>query len=337
MQECAMNTRFTLSLHNFRFGYTPDEQVIDIRSMDFPSARITVLLGGNGTGKTTLLKLIAGILKQQEGTLAWDTAEKLSQQNTLYFHQVPYLLNGTVEQHMKYLLPELKSSSTEEIELLLERLGLKGFAKRSIQKLSGGERKRAALACALAAGRPVLLMDEPTAHMDKAGIALLESAVIKLRDAGAMVIMATHNREFAFRLADSIWMMESSQPRRLESSSIRGAITRSDAYFSYFTAEGAEPPVELKVVHTDTSVTTAVIESSDIILSTHPLESSARNTLQGKVTAIAPREDGDTVIVTHDCGIPLKVSITNRSRESMDITVGSTLYAIFKTSSIKLF
>lgn len=332
-----MNTRFTLSLQNFRFGYTPDEQVIDIRGMDFSSAEITVLLGGNGTGKTTLLKLIAGILKHQEGTLVWDAAEKLSQQNTLYVHQVPYLLNGTVEQHMKCLLPELNHTGTEEIEFLLKRLGLEGFAKRSISKLSGGERKRAALACALAAGRPVLLMDEPTAHMDKAGIALLESAVMKLREAGALVIMATHNREFAYRLADSIWMMESSQPRRLESSSLRGSITRSDAFFSYFTAEDAQPPVELKVVHSDDTVTTAVIKSSDIILSTHPLESSARNTLQGKVTVIKPREDGNTVIITLDCGIPLKASITNRSRESLDITVGSTLYAIFKTSSIKLF
>ena len=330
-----MSGSFYLEIENLVFSYQEDIPVLNIPSLRFASGAVSVLLGGNGTGKTTLLKIVAGILTQNGGTvtITGGIMNKLDQ--TLYIHQNPYLISGTVEQSLRYLLSNHQNPVMKSIDSILAETGLEGFSRRHVHKLSGGEKKRIALACGLAADRSILLLDEPTAHLDRESILRLEGQIHSLREAGRMVIIATHNREFAFRLADTVWQLESGTPELLDYTYLRGTITRTDEYFSYFTPADSTVPLELKVIQTDQVVTTAVIDSREVILSLYPIESSARNSLKGTITAI---EHEDTVsMITVDCGVLLEAAITRRALESMQLAEGSEVYPVFKSSSVKLF
>ena len=112
---------------------------------------------------------------------------------------------------------------------------------------------------------------------------------------------------------------------------LHGYISRTDEYFSYFSCGG----VELKVVPARESVNTAVIDSKDIIISRHPLDSSAQNTHAGVVTHIEEREN--TVILEVDCGFSVKSSITRRSADTLEIRGGAEVFVIFKTSAVRLY
>ncbi len=330
-----MSDRFFLEIDHLAFSYQKDIPILNIPAMRFASGRVSILLGGNGTGKTTLLKLLAGILTQDSGTVTVTgrAMERLDQ--TLYIHQNPYLISGTVEQSMRYLLPNHQNRGLKSMESILAESGLEGFSRKHVHKLSGGEKKRIALACGLSADRSILLLDEPTAHLDHESILRLEGQLQRLREAGRMVIIATHNREFAFRLADTVWQLEGGTPEMLDYTYLRGEITRTDEYFSYFTPAGSTAPLELKVIQSGQGITTAVLDSREVILSLHPIESSARNSLKGDITAI---EHEDTLsMITVDCGVLLKAAITRRALESMQLSEGSEVHAVFKSSSVKLF
>jgi tungstate transport system ATP-binding protein len=321
----------SICIKQLQFSYVPQETILSVSEMLIPSGSVTAILGGNGTGKTTLLKLIGGILDSDSGTIVFTNNE-----STLYIHQNPYLLKGTVEQNIKLLLQNPvkrgnRDAATGHVKNVLSRMGLDGYEKRVVHKLSGGEKKRAAIACALLADRDIILMDEPTAHLDEQSILRLEELVKDLRKRGKTVILATHDQAFAYRLADEVWQLEQGVPVMFDYNYLHGTISKTDEYFSYFSCGGAE----LKVVPVQDSVTTAVIDSKDIIISRHPIDSSAQNTHTGKVTQIEERES--TVLLEVDCGFPIRSSITRRSLDALDITRGTEVYVIFKTSAIRLY
>ncbi len=345
-----MNDEFILRVDAVTFSYQVENPVVDIPAMEFHSSQVSVLLGANGTGKTTLLKLLAGILEVGSGTITVHTEAGDRQvswpDDLLYIHQSPYLLTGTVEQSLAKLLPGLrkqtggKTGLNERITVVLSEMRLAELSGRSVHKLSGGEKKRVAIAGALLADREIILLDEPTAHLDEKSILQLEKQVLQLKHQGKAVIIATHNKEFAFRLADVIWHMEHGKSVPMDYSGFRGKIWKRDEYFSYFQVEGTDPPIDLKVVHAPETVTTAVVRSSDIILSSQPLESSAMNSFSGIIAKV--NHLGDRGVLLHvECGSPagisLKAVVTERSFEQMQLAKGARVFAVFKTSAVQLF
>ncbi|MBL7006241.1 MAG: ATP-binding cassette domain-containing protein [Spirochaetia bacterium] len=328
-----MSNGKSIVLKDIHFSYEPHEPVVVIGEISFDPGMISVILGGNGTGKTTLLKIIAGILTPQSGTVS--LSQGRISDDSIYIHQDPYLLKGRVDQNLTLLLPGLrrhgKHNTDESVGSLLDSWGLSGFAGRHTHTLSGGEKKRVAVACAMAADRSVVLMDEPTAHMDSESIHTLEQQIRALKEAGKTVIITTHNHEFAFRIANSVWEMDNGTPHKQEFICFRGNITGSDEYFSYFRSG----LIELKVVQTDREVSTAVIAGSDIIISRHELDSSARNTLHGTIRTVEKQET--LVILTIDCGQLLRIPVTRKSVETMKIGPGSDVCAVFKASAVRLY
>ncbi|NQT58810.1 MAG: ATP-binding cassette domain-containing protein [Bacteroidetes bacterium] len=318
-------------IRQLQFSYIPQEPVLAISEIQILSGSVTAILGGNGTGKTTLLKLIGGILDSDSGRITFPNNE-----TTLYIHQNPYLLKGSVEQNIRLLLkkPLMVNKKTVEsgrIGNVLSRMGLDGYEKRQVHKLSGGEKKRAAIVCALLADRDIILMDEPTAHLDEQSILQLEELVNDLRNRGKTVVLATHDQAFAYRLADEVWQLEHGVPVMFDYNYLHGNISRTDEYFSYFSCGGAE----LKVVPAQGSITTAVIDSKDIIISRHPIDSSAQNTHTGIVIHIEERES--TVLLEVDCGFTIRSSITRRSLDTLEIKKGTEVFVIFKTSAVRLY
>lgn len=155
------------------------------------------IIGTNGTGKSTLLKIIAGIERPDEGTVSFDPNIRCS-----FLPQNPEMddVLGVLEQVFKCFPPEFRELHEYEAKTMLNKLGIMDFdCKTGI--LSGGQRKRVALAAALLAPADVLILDEPTNHLDSDMVIWLEQWLIRF--SGGLV-MVTHDRYFLERVTNRI-------------------------------------------------------------------------------------------------------------------------------------
>ena len=146
-----------------------------------------VLTGANGSGKSSLLRIVAGLLRPSSGSV--DVAGSLH-----------YLGHGTalrdaltVAENLDFAKAMLSASSAgQPVPLALQRLGMAALATVPVGMLSAGQRHRAALAGLLACGRAIWLMDEPTSALDSEGCGLVEALIEEKRRAGGIVVAATH-------------------------------------------------------------------------------------------------------------------------------------------------
>lgn len=155
------------------------------------------IIGINGTGKSTLLKILAGKEEPDNGEIIRTNGIRIS-----YLPQIPEFDNyGTVlEQVMKYLPSDLKEAKEFEAKSILGKLGIEDYT-RDISTLSGGEKRRAGIATALIQPSDILLIDEPTNHIDNETVQLLEQQLKKYRGA---IVMVTHDRYFLNSITQKI-------------------------------------------------------------------------------------------------------------------------------------
>ena len=128
------------------------------------------VIGPNGSGKTTLLRVLGSLERQYTGKVT----SQLSRRQRVYVHQTPYLFRGSVLFNAKYGLRSHGVSRREAKPIAMEwltRMGIEHLAERSCRDLSGGEKRRVALARALALEPQLLMLDEPLADLDDEGIA----------------------------------------------------------------------------------------------------------------------------------------------------------------------
>lgn len=184
-------------------------------SFTAPAGEITCLLGASGCGKSTLLGLAAGLLRVQHGTIMLG-GEVLADADAspppearpvgLVFQDGALFPHMTLAANVGFGLPRARRG---EAEGWLARVGLAGLGGRYPHELSGGQQQRAALARAMAPGPRVLLMDEPFASVDIVlRRRLRRDCRILLREAGATVVMVTHDPAEALDIADRIAVME---------------------------------------------------------------------------------------------------------------------------------
>ena len=155
------------------------------------------VIGINGTGKTTFLKLIAGTETPDSGTITKSVGVRIG-----VLPQNPdFDLNLTVwEQMKKGSSPDVKGFKDYEAKAILNRLGISDVAQK-ISDLSGGEKKRVAIACALVTPCELLILDEPTNHLDNDMSLWLESYLKRYTGA---ILMVTHDRYFLDRVTNRI-------------------------------------------------------------------------------------------------------------------------------------
>jgi len=155
------------------------------------------IIGINGTGKSTLLNILAGKETPDEGKINKDSAAKIS-----YLEQNPIFdVNLSLIQIVfKDLDEETKQMKEYEAKSILTKLGFTNFDV-NIEKLSGGEKKRVAIARALVVPCEILIMDEPTNHLDSQMVLWLENY---LKSFNGAIIMVTHDRYFLDRVANRI-------------------------------------------------------------------------------------------------------------------------------------
>lgn len=167
------------------------------------------VIGINGTGKSTFLKIIAGLLPPDSGSITCARGVRIG-----YLPQNPDFQNGTtvLEQALKGALPQADDLREHEAKMILTKLGICDF-DQDIGLLSGGQKKRVAIASALMTPCEVLILDEPTNHLDNEMITWLENYLIRYSGA---IVMITHDRYFLDRVTNSIVEIDQASLYRYE-------------------------------------------------------------------------------------------------------------------------
>jgi tungstate transport system ATP-binding protein len=187
-----------------------------IAELHVPRGQVFGLLGPTGSGKSTLLRMLAGLEPPTAGDLTWREGpfyagtipQTVRQAATLVF-QRPLPIRGSVRTNVELgLRIRGAPDSQERVKDILARLRLDRVSGQSAATLSGGQLQLVAVARALVLRPEVLLLDEPTSHLDPAHVALVEDAVLQdHRERGTTVIWATHNLFQARRVADHVGLM----------------------------------------------------------------------------------------------------------------------------------
>jgi putative ABC transport system ATP-binding protein len=179
-------------------------------SLDLHGGEMLLVRGPSGSGKTTLLAILGGMLLPTSGEV-WLGGEAISrlrdhQRAEVRRAKVGFvfqdfgLIEGmtVLENVLVPLVPpgHAKRDATAKAHALLEQLGIANLARANVTGLSGGERQRVALARARIAEPPVLLLDEPTAHLDSPRARDLMADLAKLCDQGSAVLVASHDARF---------------------------------------------------------------------------------------------------------------------------------------------
>lgn len=196
--------------------YYGTQVVVNNLSLEVQDGEFFVLLGASGSGKTTVLNIIAGLISPEKGRVFLHDREVTSlppQERKIGFVFQSYALFQymTVAQNIEFGLqvrkvPEQKRKKKRDE--LLEMVGLVGFGNRMPSQLSGGQQQRVALARALALEPEVLLLDEPLGALDaKIRVELRRSLKNIQRKSGVAAILVTHDQDEAFDLGDRIGVM----------------------------------------------------------------------------------------------------------------------------------
>lgn len=214
-------TASILAFREVTFGYSPAQEALHRLSLEAPPGCVMAILGPNGAGKTTLLHTALGRLQPRSGEVLLEgrplrsyPRREVGQQIGLVpqSERIPFeysLLEYALFGRTPYLHPlEMPRESDRQAALkALEQVGLAALAQRSINSLSGGERQLGMLARALAQQPRLLLLDEPTAHLDLSNKGRLVSLLRQLAAGGVTILLTTHEPEIASMLASHLVLM----------------------------------------------------------------------------------------------------------------------------------
>jgi cobalt/nickel transport system ATP-binding protein len=209
-----------LEVKNIKYSYNSDYQALKGVSLKVERGEMVALLGKNGAGKSTLFLHLNGIYQPDEGQVFIDGEElKYDKESLLKFRQKvgivfqnpdDQIFAPTVEEDVAFGPLNLGLSMEEvqdRVEEALARVGMSGFEKTAPHHLSGGQKKRVAIAGILAMKPEIMVLDEPTAGLDPQGVMDLSKLLNELNDEGITIIISTHEVDLVPNYADKIFVL----------------------------------------------------------------------------------------------------------------------------------
>jgi energy-coupling factor transport system ATP-binding protein len=208
-----------IEVENLHFRYPSGVEALKGVSLTIKCGEFVAIMGQNGAGKTTLVKHFNGLLKPSEGTVRVDdvdttkTSVAALSRNAGFVFQNPdhQLFSETVEDEISFALKNFgfdEETIEQRITWALNLLSLTEYRKTSPFLLSGGERKRVALASVLAWNPETLILDEPTIGQDHQQKEKLRQFIIQMQSQGKTVVIVTHDVEFVAECNPRVLLMK---------------------------------------------------------------------------------------------------------------------------------
>jgi tungstate transport system ATP-binding protein len=328
-----MSAAYILSDVTYAYGGAP---VLAIDHLVIPEGEIVGLVGPNGSGKTTLLSLLSFVEIPHGGAVTF-FGEEFHKGSLLAFRrkvgfllQNPYLFHDTVMANLTWAMRLRGISSAdarrESLEAL-DKVGLSGFENRPARSLSGGESQRVALARALVLDPAVLLLDEPSNHMDKASWERTEQIVLELnRDFGKTVIMATHGVDRAKTLAHTMIHLWQGRVAPAQTDNLLHG-EPNDSGLVFDTGK-----IRIELEEPAPGATCVTIDPNRTHISLDAPHTGVKNAFSGKVLAMSV-ENGK-VRVEVDAGERLRVSIPVDSILLSQLRLGATVWVVLGRDSV---
>ena len=322
---------------------------------------IMVILGPTGSGKTTLINLIAGILSPNKGKIVLNGIDitKIpieSRKVGFVFQDSTLFPHLNVHQNILFGVTRDELHNEERmimVRKIIEDLGIANLLNRTIDSLSGGESQKVSLAQMLVTRPRIILLDEPLSHLDpptREKLRLELRTILKKQR--VPVIYVTHFEEDVLALADSISILNNG--KLVGTGDIKQILNSSPSTTSFFTqvTSGANYISGL-VVKSEEGLTSfkvgshllntlgeflvgtkigVIVRREDIILSKEKIKTSARNTLFLQVAEIVQRSNLVDIHLKID-GLEIVSRITQSAMKDLGITKNDHIYAIFKASA----
>jgi phospholipid/cholesterol/gamma-HCH transport system ATP-binding protein len=231
-----------------RFG---SQAVLDGLDLDVARGETLVVLGPSGTGKSVLLKIIAGLLQPDAGTVSFD----LPARGPLDPPRIGFLFQGaalfdslTVEENVVFALRRFSLRSRAELRAIAEErlawVGLKDVLDKKPAQLSGGMRKRVGLARAIATDPPILLYDEPTTGLDPIMSDAINQLIVDIQHrTHATAVAVTHDMASAYKIGDRLALLYGG--RLVASAEPEAFRQMADPMVQQFIHGRAEGPIQL--------------------------------------------------------------------------------------------
>jgi molybdopterin-binding protein len=318
---------------------------------------VLVMIGPTGSGKTTILDLIAGIIKPDNGSVILDGSEithlPIEARRIGYSFQTPCLFPhlNVYENIIFGLTKRDKQDKKLYVKKLLNDMGISHLCDRNIHGLSGGEMQKVSLVRTLAVEPKIILMDEPLAHLDPPTRRKLRIELRRvLRSYGVPVIYVTHFEDDVYSLADSVAILHNG---KIENKGKLEAILSSRP--SRFISEilvGANY-IEGRVLESEDGITVMevgphlletlgdypagfriglLLRPEDILLSKDAVKTSARNVIRAEVINLVQGVSVTDVYLQTD-SLHLRARITQKARNELGIKTSDQIYLMFKAIS----
>lgn len=352
-----IHARFRLDYHTF---------LLDV-DLILPSSGITVLFGHSGSGKTSLLRCIAGLQHAPHGYLEINGAIWQDSNQNLFlpthqrslgyvFQEANLFPHLSVAGNLQFGLKRIKQSATNKLDYILELLGIEHLLQRMPAHLSGGERQRVAIARALALNPEVLLMDEPMASLDfKRKQEILPFLNRLHRELNIPVIYVTHSQQEVAQLADHLVIME--EGRALASGPLSETLSRLDVPLAQDREAATVWPVTVAEHEAEYHLTRVAFDGGMLSLPTlaatigtpmrvqiyardvsislqAPFATSILNVLPAIISGIADDGSGQSVLGLVVGTQSLLAHITRKSAILLDLKIGMQVYVQIKGTSI---
>ncbi|MGB9842533.1 MAG: ABC transporter ATP-binding protein [Candidatus Bathyarchaeales archaeon] len=338
-------------------------QVLKDVNFSVKSGELFVLVGSNGAGKTTLLRILDLLEEPTSGRVLFDgqivdysSKDRVALRRKIgMVFQQNVLFNMSVFDNVAYPLKvrgESERNIRQKVKEALELVQLDGFERKNALALSGGEAQRVDIAQALVTEPELLLLDEPTANLDPRNVSIVEEVLSCVnRERQTTIIMTTHNMFQAENLAHRLAFLNDGKIESVgtfqdvfgkPSKPIKSFARLENVFHgvSKIMAEGTSiveigSGLQVEAAFKKVGNVTLHVPPEDIILSTQPLISSARNTFEGRIVQISDIGHVVKLKVKIAENKNFTVQITKRSFNEMQLNIGSKAYIAFKVSSVQ--